>query len=749
MREVGPQDGMPPITGNVVQHALNAVLTYHHGESSSSSNLPGTRLVESINPFLTKRFFDDLFVLRPQVRAALRLMTIEPMTIIHGSRGAGKTTIVKFIQEVLQKPTWFRDLAGEDRGLYGADGAKADLNDLVVLAEQIPQDPDWYFYFDVEHHRGRLSDKITVCECLFDIIKERCKDTLDSFDTDWQSYLDASFGPIREERTRAAEVANQLNNLLTENAMSKALIEKLMNDLSKAYALFDAATGQTKLRHLLEYLTTKRKITPGVALDNIDLFDNSVQYQIVRDLFDLTYNSKLLHHSVIGVRSEHLDTIANALKGWGGFRVDDAIDCSVSERDFQLVIALIERRLRLLPEILNLPEVQATLASQEASGYLPATDPTVTERDKVVEVLKGLLSPTKDRPAGYRNGEGSERNYFAQLLQFHNNSLRSVAGTVYNLALAVSSNSDPVYSFADIKSRVLGVDRPRPELTFGRTVGNRIRFSRCFFLRQSVTNRVSSLDFNHNLLIFEKPDKPVATSDLPYLRMHVLASLHEFGSVPFRSLSNTFEDFRVQESRLRAALISLAERIGTDDRGLVEVVGAKYRRRPLQAEDIKKDTELRILPAGQLLMTRMAYMTDYTFWNAYNANNRHEIFDVPDHELIEPRLLASEDFRIESAMRYVERRVMPRFIDVYRRRIGVSRRLAKLPADEYLIHYLDRFGSSMVPVKLSKEIADFARKGPTLSDQFKTDIGRRARLIEGMCEAPFAEARLISRIPRR
>lgn len=140
------------------------------------------------------------------------------------------------------------------------------------------------------------------------------------------------------------------------------------------------------------------------------------------------------------------------------------------------------------------------------------------------------------------------------------------------------------------------------------------------------------------------------------------------------------------------------------------------------------------------MIERMGYMTDYVFWNAFVANNPQRIFDGARLEL-GPEELGSDQFRIEIALRFLERRIVKRFDDIFRKQIRLKKPYSHSLLSDHLETYVRLFGSQLVPIRIAEEIWNFTSKGKDLPQPFKDEVARRVGRVRAIAEAPFAEAK--------
>ena len=738
--EVVPEPADPeqlPISASVLQHALNAVLTYHHGQSDRAVAATNRRLIETMNTYLKERFFSEVFVLRPDLRETLRRVTLEPLTILHGGRGSGKTTTILYLSELIKSGEEVLNRRLEAVRAEGTDPANLrairEIIELQGVLNQIRQDPEWYFYLDVESVREDLTGGATVCDLLYKIVLDQAKAKFENFDKGWRQYLTVNYQPLAVAIDGLEAARAQLEDL-GFTADHANLADRLVD----AWQTFGGSPAKSRLGHLLQHLSDSHGVAAGFAIDNIDLFNESMQRDVSLTLAHFCITNKLLQSSVVGIRTENLPVVYEALEGHLHLSAEESISLDIrNDDDYTLMIEVLERRLAALPGLLALPAVAKAYEQQRRDGYLPPDDPTYEPGNLqlAVDILTGLLAPSHDRPEGVPADSVPDRSYFIQLLNWHNKSMRAVCTASYHVGLLIASDSDPVYRFRTLASQLQSLE---DGVEFGRKVRDRVRLCRGFFIRQFVVKKSDRLIFNHSLLLFEKPDTPVATSDLSYLRLHVLQALASHGNrSTIGDLQKVLAPFGASKGRVLAALDDLRQQSDhrrLDDRGLVHI-DARGR-----MEKMPKDVLVDMLPAGEYVIEDLAYMSDYIFWNSYNTRDASDFLSA-QREKIPTTSLRDEEFRISVALLYLENRILDRYLGIYRLETYKSSHLLRNKIDRAtaMQDYLGAFGSTLVPVAIASGINQFTAEGRDLAAAFKQDVFTRTRSVMQRAQQPFID----------
>jgi len=645
-----------------ISNALDAALGYSPVRSApavaSDTYALVTRRVE-------ERFWDEIYVERPEMRQILFELDKGQIVVITGERGTGKTTAIhatiRELRAVVADPSQLHLTCLFDAGEYSADLESptaatytihqtiySDLYAQAIHSEPAPMEA-WLFFL-YEHDASFEALRLLV-------------------------------GHHKLQPTDASDL-DAVIELLECHAM-----------VGDGYRAFAAQTPSTRLRTLLRFLHQTTDCDVLLIIDNVDHLDDSVQCLCARELFTVLTSSPDRVRGAIAVRPENyeriqaeLDTaarpprVALAQKPW--------LHQVLSRPSVGLTMAFITRRLAVVrdPEITALvlaaipnDRLQALAAE---TGIAGATDPE-SYLDVLTKVLEYLVYDVFSTDAAEGELATDNRSFVQYVHLWHNGSLRECARSLVLFVEDVLTDATHMYRLPDLMRTVLD-SKAEPELARRQRLR---RVTRSLLYRHLLFwGSVDNENPPANIMLFDAIQED-STPPLHFLRLRLLQYLaNRERRVTVGQIQSDFARLDVKPERISQGLRELAVHRSPDDTGLVRIDGA-----PADPDAALPPTAaITLLDAGRFLVTTLCMSTEYLFWSAVSPRITHKQAGTPAKVTIDD--VQRDSFRSKVATSFLEQDIVARLKDEHPYLEGPVGQWTRAKARERLLLYERFFG---------------------------------------------------------
>lgn len=653
----------------VLSNALDAALGYsplrHAPAASTDAYALVTRLVET-------RFWDDVYVDRPEMRRLLAELDKGQIVVITGERGTGKSTAIQAAVRHLEAD---------------AVGGARNSTPLPVV-------------FDANRYGANLATKesasTTIHRTVYDDLYAQAiaspKADGGAPMTGWLSYLyehDSAF--------QALQMSLGHDGLWPSDPAdwhTVADMPEYTDIVREGYNQFARATGSDQLRRLLAYLDARTDYAVLLVIDNVDHLSNEVQIHSAEVLSTIIASSSGRVRGAIAVRPENYEPIQSALdtaprppqvalnqKPW--FR---SVLTKPSE---DLTLKFIERRLALLQNPATVDAIIGCIPSAKAESLAEAAAlPGHTSAQGYFEVLSDLLHYIVYDV--FRTDEvdpelSRDNASFVQYIHlWHNGSLRECARSLVVFVEDILQNKTHMYQLHDLMvSVVASQNEPVTARRFKlRRIARSLLYRHLLFWGSS-----DGVNPPENVMVFDAVEEDTKPP-LYFLRLRILQYLaHRDGRrTTVADVRKDFAKLGVNSDRIDELLRLLSVRRTRDDSGLIRVDNA-----PSSAHQALPSTsEVKLLDAGRFLVNTLCLTTEYLFWSAVSPR-------VSERQRNTPKRMTDKDvqrdsFRAEVAADFLETDVVGRFREEHPYLTGLGGQWDAPRARERILLYGRLFG---------------------------------------------------------
>lgn len=628
LREATLLPGQEELTA--ISNALDAALGYsplrQAPRRSDDAFAYVTRLV-------AERFWEDIYVARPEIRRIIAELDKGQIVIITGERGTGKSTAIQAAVRLYQ-----------ESGLEGAT--------------PLP------FVFDANRFEAdlisRKSAEATIHRVVREQLRKLVRETDPAAERDWLAYLyenDASFQPFQLRVARDALAPGSAGEWLT-----LADMPEYAQTVQEGIDRFVEQTPSRQLRTFLDFLHLRTDYAVILIIDNIDQLSNDVQRYAAKVLARIIASTTGRVRGGIAVRPENYGPIQSALDTAPRpphvpLTVSSWVHEDLARPTEELTVKFIERRMAIVRD----PETLATILSsipQEKAASLAASAalPGHTSIEGYFEVLQRVLNQmvfevfrgqsTDDHP---RKNE----SFIEFIHLWHNGSLRECARCLVAFVEDLLQDNSHMFHLQELMEKA--VDAPT-DAGLRHTLR---RLARSFLYRHLLFWGSSDpMKAPENVMVFDAVEEDTSPP-IYFLRLRILQYLAHRNGVD-RALP-TVDDVRrdfarldIGADRVDEILIRLASRRFRDDGGLVRIDAHEQ-----GGSDLTGNAEIRILDAGLFLVQRLCLSTEYLFWSAVSAQasqrQRGGRINPTDAEI------KRDSFRAEIAAKFLATEVTGRF----------------------------------------------------------------------------------------
>jgi energy-coupling factor transporter ATP-binding protein EcfA2 len=531
---------------------------------------------------LTRYFFEELWVPRPEVhRVVEALAERHTMIALTGDRGSGKSTLIHYLFASLSATrTNFVKTALPNRAGILVDALQ--LRHLLRIK--------------------RASGRFDLCTTLYESLSRQVLATPESL-VRWDAFLVAS-DPHFERVARRVRSAGQ--GLATAEVLAR-----FTDELEADRVLFDEADGIDKLVAILQFIRRERGHDLMMFIDNVDRYTREFQVNVAYHLNELVSSGTLIG-GIVTLRPENFRYVRqhqageyfseqielNPLDSLESVPPDDS---DLSAKDsfffdfFSKRLAFLEARLRLIPDI------DPERAAADIAHY----------RAMIVDIRRFAKTV----------------HIFGQLTKWYNGSARATAISFVSLLRR------------EILSRPSGGAGAKPSWE---RVAYDERYTRSAIYRHIIIDDDDIVRTPSAPMLYSAGYPTCATAeDVPFLELHLLHLLSRSAMAVDEIQQHAANLFRAPASRVSEALKVLWDGRGMDDTGLV------YIDQPVEVMPslprIRAQAEVRVLPAGKLMMQTLASSCEYLFWSALQHESGWRFLppDVSVEEVVqtEPHIL--------------------------------------------------------------------------------------------------------------
>jgi energy-coupling factor transporter ATP-binding protein EcfA2 len=612
-----------------ISNALDAALGYSPLRSAPANADDTFALVTRR---IEQRFWDEVFVDRPEMRRILFELDKGQIVVITGERGTGKTTAIHAaVRElgVSENPASRTHLTY----IFDANTYAADLNSEAAATRTIHR--EIYASLEEQALSGRPDRK-----------------------DQWRAYLYRKSQAF--EALRMAVDQHQLAPHDPTDWRTIAEMPECEELVRGGYVAFATETPSERLRHLLAFLHDATDCEILLVIDNLDHLSDAVQCRCARELFTVLTSSPERIRGAIAVRPENFDRIQGQLHTAARPPKVEIARRDLTKPTAELMMAFISRRLALVNNSEVLPHVLGSIPQDklvtlaEETGPQGAQDPA-TYLAVLQRVLEYVVYDVFSTEHADTQGLHDEQSFVRYIHQWHNGSLRECARSVVKFVEDILQNATHMYRLADLMRAVVESDH-EPEHT--RRAGLR-RLTRSMLYRHLLfwgTHDNDNLPLNVMLFDAEEED---TDPPLHFLRLRLLQYLaHREPRYP--RVSRIQEDFLrlgVRPERVSEELRQLAAPRTEDDTGLLRIDNAP----PDHDTPLPPDSTVTLLDAGRFLVTELCMSTEYLFWSAVTPRMRLKQEKMPTP--VEPRDVQRDAFRSKVATGFLERDVVSRLED--------------------------------------------------------------------------------------
>jgi energy-coupling factor transporter ATP-binding protein EcfA2 len=644
-----------------ISNALDAALGYSPVRSAPATASDAYAVVTR---YIEQRFWDEIFVARPEMRQILLELDKGLIVVITGERGTGKTTAIHAAM---------RELRPSD------NGASPSHLSYIFDANQ--------YAADLETQSAATQ---TIHETIYATLYDQALRTPERM-SQWLAHLYRRGQAF--EALRMAVAQYQLRPADWEDWDAIAAMPEYTALVQEGYRAFASESPSARLRQLLSFLHEATDCEILLVIDNLDHLSNAVQCLCARELFTVLASSPERIRGAIAVRPENFDRIQSELdtaarpprvalaqKPW--------LHQVLSKPSASLTMDFISRRLAVVsdPDILSqvmesIPtEKVAALAAE--TGLPGATDPSsylaVVTRVLDYMVYDVFRGDETDADLAHDN-----RSFVQYFHLWHNGSLRECSRSLVVVVEDILQNATHMYRLPDLMRTVIESER-EPEQA------QRVRLRR---VTRSLLYRHLLFWGSHdgenppaNVMLFDAVEEETSPP-LHFLRLRLLQYLANCERRPtVGQLQSAFARLGVAPERVSQALRELAVRRTRDDSGLIRIDDAP----PEPDVILPSSCSVELLDPGRFLVTKLCMSTEYLFWSAVSPRITQKRAGTPARLTTDD--VQRDSFRSKVAANFLEHDVVARLKDEHPYLAGPVGKWTPAKARERLLLYERLFG---------------------------------------------------------
>ena len=584
-----------------------------------------------VNEHITSIFEDRLLVERRVTTDLVQNLIVGETCVLVGEAGAGKTAIVHDLRRRLEK------ISSQEDSISSYHLIILNCNRYTATLIRNAES-------GVDHILLKLAEEL-----------ESVADAIDQSDEsfDWRFELMLASPNFEDFRLfHPVTSASRLHDLLKTDSKAQA-------NWSRSFDRHLVADPRTKVALVLEVLLAlNRRIV--IALDNVDQLDPG----LVREAADAAHAISQTTESPIGVllaiRPGTMGLVRDRLSFAPSqfylnldFGLDRNGSPTESERlthDLQQIREMIERRIGIFENDELLLNKLRFYVENRYGATVSSRDLARVLRPSVGKLRRLMMTTIDDYFAPTTRPDRTDLTTF--FVGWHNNSIREMSGSLYAYA---RSFMEPAWLGST--EGAVRISEPPTRMRDARTA--LIRHILFHNTNTEIRNGYPSLHPAFD--IFRVQDDGPAGQSFVFLRMRLLQYLVNRSQATTRvgKVRRDFRVFGVNGERIGEELRALAHREGYVS-GLVRLDGVAD-----GDGEFSDDLEVELLPAGHLLVSRLAKTVEFLFWHAVTDERaRADIsqkLDLRPRRLVEEETFNSEVMRVRVALAFVNDVLIPRF----------------------------------------------------------------------------------------
>lgn len=668
-------DSTPPeqVELTAISNALHAALGY-------SPHIKAPPEHPDLHAYVTRRvqgrFWDHVFVLRPEVRDIILKLHTGQVVLVSGEMGTGKSTAIQAAMRELEGKT-----VGGRRApvpaqaerlavvLFDANKLSGDMHTPDQAASMVHK----YVFRTLKSHAVRDAGAWAAFLYEHDDAYDALRDTFkqDGFDKptsprEWRELCEM------DEYSRIRETCNQL---------------------------FAEASDATRLRALLAFIGERTPYEPLIVLDDIDQLLDEVQVRCAEVLFEIIASSDHRVRGMIAVRPESRDAIQASLdtatRPPDVAMVANRLMHEVFERpSIGLTMEFVSKRIEIVQEPETTQAIRDAL-DPRALGRLAAIlrgDGAGADEHDVEDFFEALMEMLRTMVYEvFRVGADEEIDpeswgFALAVHSWHNGSLRDCGMSITAFVSDILQDRTHMYELRTLLHTVIASRREMPVARWRRLR----RITRSLLYRHLLFWGAQSPRPPKCVMVFDGVEKDT-DPPLHFLRLRVLQHLahRRRGSATVKSLRWELSKLGVTAAQLDEALLELSTSRIHEDAGLVRVDRPRHR---AEEAELEGDTKVQLLPAGEFLVDKLCVSTEYLFWSALSSPAA--VAAVGVRGPITSEDMQSDAYRATIAARFVKDYLVDKLRDEHPYLDGVTPSWPREAVRARLLLYQNLFGFS-------------------------------------------------------